>query len=192
MKRKFDIAYLATAPSRINSCADINRLSPDENWENSTTATVNLQRQRINLQLKFWEEAKVKYLNDVKCKNSPSPTDMYVVISHCYQSLTCLFGANYDLTGFIPGFIKLVKKWDLDTERYDLYKGIVEMDDWFTDLSRHVSREKIEQKISQLSKTKAKYFLHTTRDTWIWVITKKCRLVGIPIDPNQISPFMAV
>lgn len=148
------------------------------------------ENKTINLQLKSWIDAKRKYVK-IKGKNVPEIDDMILVVNLLGDSLTYLFGANYNKGGDTPTLKKMVDKvcpekgWDLNSDDPNLYKRFCELDEIHKNVSKHFSRYKIPE-ARKLTRKMLDEYMETTREIWIWFLAKKFK-GNIP--PEQLTEF---
>lgn len=144
------------------------------------TATVlspNKQGKRTsNIQLKSWIDAKHKYAK-IKENNNPTIDDMILIVNLLGDSLTYLFGANYNTDNRTPPLKDMVDKifpsrgWDLKSDNLNLYNRFCELDEFHKDVSKHFSRPKI-PKAANLTVKKLEQHMKTACEIWIWFLNK--------------------
>jgi len=180
-----DIAHLSTATNATIY------LSSDPKAQDEGLAIHEQSdiKQNVNVQLAFWKDAKNKYLTLVKPIDSQHIEHLVLVVTSLFLSLTFLFGVNFekkDIDYKTPCLIDMVKKWKLKNERPDLYRSLLEIDDFFSTNIRHTDFNKINKEVISLSKQTVKEFLETTRKVWIWFINKYCEKHNNVVVPSEL------
>ena len=97
------------------------------------------------------------------------------MVTSLFLSLTFLFGVNFEkheVDKKTPCLIEIVKKWKLKKERPDLYRSLLEIDDFFSTKIRHTDFNKINKEVVKLSNQTIIKFLEITSKVWIWFINK--------------------
>jgi hypothetical protein len=173
----FDIAHLSTAMN-VTYVLSGGVAFVGENSGGLTQSTMDSEtRSVINFQLAFWKDAKEKYNQRIKNNNTPLLSDMVLVISSLFLSLTFLFGVNFQKrVGNIstPSLISLINSWHLGKDNSDLYRRFCEINSFFKINIRHTDYDKISSNVIVLTKEKLERFYETTRELWVWFIKKYC------------------
>jgi len=157
----------------------------------ATVSSPNKQGKRTsNIQLKSWIDAKHKYAK-IKENNNQTLDDMILIVNLLGDSLTYLFGANYNTVNRTPPLKDMVDKsfpsrgWDLKSDNLDLYNRFCELDEFHKDVSKHFSRSKI-LKAANLTEQKLEQQMKTTCEIWIWFLNK---YYSGNIPPGQLVEF---
>lgn len=144
----------------------------------ASASTNPCETQRLsNLQLKSWMDAKEKYNKLIKGNSNPASDDMILIVNLLGDSLTYLFGANYnqgERTPTLRYFIDKIfpdREWDLESDNPNLYSRFCDLDEFHKDVSKHFSRNKI-PKTMTLTKQKLEEYMYTTKDIWLWFMDK--------------------
>jgi len=182
----FDIAHLSTATNATQYM-----ISGNNSFDYKATMIPQESDLKliVNIQLAFWKDAKYKYLQLVKPYDHPLLENIVLVIASLFLSMTFLFGVNLDTKNGqqkTPSLIDMVKSWKLKKDRPDLYRNLVEMDDFFSDKIRHTDIDKVNSEITKLSKQKLVSFVETTRKVWIWFINKYCSKFNNGVVPPEL------
>ena len=183
------LAFIATDYSAY----DVAHLSTAENiYERATMYAEPLKRPITNFQLEFWKDAKEKYYKFIADEDYPSPAHMALTVLALGQSLTFLFGRNFDKQRKAPQLIDLVNypPWELNKDRNDLFKRLKPLYKYYSEILKHPSMEKVEMEALRLSKEKLIEYINTTREIWLWFIHKYCELHNHGVVPeDQLVEF---
>ena len=130
----------------------------------------------INLQLTAWCEANDKY-DSIKVKGEYNWGDIIPVINLLGDSLSHLFGMNYNKDGQTPPLYKFIndylpsRGWDLKSENPELYKDFLKLDKFYKNITKHIASYKTRE-ASEITFDELSYFMDTTRKLWIWFLNK--------------------
>lgn len=155
----------------------------------------NQQEMRVcNLQLNAWINARDKY-KQIKDNENPNLDDMILTANLLGDSLTYLFGTNYNINSKTPALKTLIEKfypedrdWNLKSDDINLYEHFIELDEFHKDITKHFNRTKT-AKANELTKKKLEIFVETTKEIWIWFLKK---YFNDDIPSEQLTEFEIV
>jgi len=145
------------------------------------TAPISMPNQQemtvCNLQLKAWIDARDKY-KKIKENENPNLDDMILTVNILGNSLTYLFGTNYNKRHETPALKYLIdtfypndRHWELKSDNIDLYNSFIELDKYHKDITKHFNKTKTAT-ATELTKKKLEIFVETTKEIWIWFLGK--------------------
>ncbi len=131
-------------------------------------SVMRTDRPLTNIQLEFWKDAKEKYEKYVKDIDVPDMAGMVLIVVALLNSLTFLFGRNYDKPAppgekrGTPELLNLARgyPWHLHNARPDFFRSLEEMFLLYRDILKHPDQNKLETELAdRLNKVKVTKYM---------------------------------